>query len=262
MHTPIGLSHVTAAQQWSLPLPQELERQTELDVMCRSGAGPVRRQGCIGHRGLERRTVVTHQGLPVTSLADTWVDLAEVMHRGLDLDDLVVAGDVAARLLERHGDDGECVTGVEQLATCLSGRVRPRGKVILSSALPLISPRSKSPMETRARLVFARAGLPSPELNVAVHFDGTGGDATTGGWLLEGDFVWRKQRVIAEYQGKHHATIGQRAVDASRRVLAEEEGWTFFEVFAGDVYTRPKRLNLLRRLARALDVPDSALTLH
>lgn len=242
-------------------MPRVLEEQKDLDVMCRSSAGPVKRKGCIGHRGLENRTVVTHEGLPVTSLADTWVDLGEVMHRGLVLDDLVVAGDAAARLIERRADDESGRTGVEQLTLCLSKRIRPRGKVILSAALPLISPRSKSPMETRARLVFARAGLPTPELNVAVHFNGADDD-TTGGWLLEGDFVWRKQRVIAEYQGKHHATIGQRAVDATRRSLAEEEGWTFVEVFAGDVYTRPKRIALLRRLARALGVPDSALTLH
>ena len=80
--------------------------------------------------------------------------------------------------------------------------------------------------------------------------------------MLEGDFVWRRQRVVAEYQGEHHKTIGQRAVDVARRHLAEDEGWTFVEIFAGDVFTRAKRIAMLRRLGRALDVPEGQLNLH
>lgn len=258
MRPPVALSHISAAVVWGLPLPPALERQSDLDVMCGLQAGPVRRDGCIGHRGLERRRVVTHPtGVAVTSLADTWVDLGEVLGRGLTLDDLVVAGDVAARLLDRDADvDG---SGVEALRAVLDARTRPRGKRLLSQALDLVSPRSKSPMETRARLMFERAGLPTPELNVAVEFDG--GEGNGAGWMLEGDFVWRDQRVIGEYQGKQHGEIRQRAIDVARRHLAEDEGWTFVEIFAGDVYTRPKRIAMLRRLGRALGVPPSDLNL-
>ena len=39
---------------------------------------------------------MTVYGVRVTDLADTWVDLGEVMSRGLDVDDLVIAGDVVA----------------------------------------------------------------------------------------------------------------------------------------------------------------------
>lgn len=258
MRAPVALSHISAAKLWGLPLPRNLERQSALDVMCGLRAGPVRRDGCIGHRGLERRTAVTHHtGVVVTSLADTWVDLGEVLGRGLDLDDLVVAGDVAARLLDREA--GEEGSGLRTLRTVLDGRIRPRGRRLLTEALDLISPRSKSPMETRARLMFHRGGLPAPELNVPVAFDDD--DGNVAGWMLEGDFVWRNQRVIGEYQGKHHREIKQRATDVARRHLAEDEGWTFVEIFAGDVYTRPKRIAMLRRLARALGVPPSDLDL-
>lgn len=255
----VALSHVSAAQLWGLPLPRSLQEQNDLDVMCAAGAGPVRRDGCIGHRGIGRRSVVTRQGLPVTDLADTWVDLGEVVRRGLTVDDLVVVGDAVARALERADSAG---SGTRLLQDCLSARNRPRGKALLTEALSQVSPRSASPMETRARLVFARGGLPTPELNASVHFDGvTVGDAA-GGWMLEGDFVWRRQRVVAEYQGEHHRTIGQRAVDVARRHLAEDEGWTFVEVFAGDVFNRAKRVAMLHRLARALDVPESDLHLQ
>lgn len=254
---PAALSHISAALVWGLPLPRVIERQSDLDVMCGGRSGPVRRSGCIGHRGLERRHVVQHpSGVAVTSLADTWVDLGEVLERGLGLDDLVVAGDVAARLLDKSTEAGN---GVMLMRATLDARVRPRGKVMLSHALDLVSPRAKSPMETRARLMFQRGGLPTPELNVAVEFEDAGGSGA--GWMLEGDFVWRDQRVIGEYQGKHHRGIGQRAVDVARRHLAEDEGWTFVEIFAGDVYTRPKRIAMLRRLGRALGVPGSDLDL-
>lgn len=253
----VAFSHVTAAQFAELPLPSGVERQTDLDVMCPSGVGPIQRPGCKGHRGLETRKTVVLHGLPVTGLADTWVDLGEVLKRGLALDDLVVAGDVVARRLDEIHEPG---AGVNLLQAVLGSRVRPRGKKLLTEALTLISPRSKSPMETRARLMFHRGGLPAPELNVNVEFD-VEDDQGGAGWMLEGDFVWRKQRVIGEYQGKHHKEIRQRAVDVSRRHLAEDEGWTFVEIFAGDVYTRPKRIAMLRRLARALGLPPEGLTL-
>lgn len=258
MQGELALSHVSAAQLWGLPLPRDLQEQHDLDVMCGVDAGPVRREGCIGHRGLARRTVVTREGVPVTSLVDTWVDLGEVVARGLTGDDLVVAGDVVARQLSRPGD---AERGSGALRKCLDARVRPRGKVLLAEALAEISPRSASPMETRARLAFSRGGLPSPELNAAVHFDADVPGDEGGGWMLEGDFVWRRQRVVAEYQGEHHKSIAQRAVDVTRRHLAEDEGWTFVEVFAGDVFTRTKRIAMLRRLGRALGVPDSDLNL-
>lgn len=257
LRAPVAVSHISAALVWGLPLPAVLERQSDIDVMCGQRSGPVRRDGCIGHRGLERRRVVQHpSGVAVTSLADTWVDLGEVLDRGLGLDDLVVAGDVVARLLDKALGEGN---GVPLMRATLDARVSPRGKIMLGRALALVSPRTKSPMETRARLMFHRGGLPIPELNVAVEFED--GDGNGAGWMLEGDFVWRGQRVVGEYQGKHHGDIGQRAVDVARRHLAEDEGWTFVEIFARDVYTRPKRIAMLRRLGRALGVPESDLDL-
>ena len=91
-----AFSHVTAAQLWGLPLPSAPEGQEDLDVIRATGRGRIERHGCIPHHGAERRELEVLGGLRVTGLADTWVDLGEVMARGLDTTDLVVAGDEVA----------------------------------------------------------------------------------------------------------------------------------------------------------------------
>jgi broad specificity phosphatase PhoE len=235
-----AFSHVTAAQLWGLPLPRELEQQVALDVMRNSDRGPVRRAGCIGHRGLERRTTDLVAGVEAVDLADTWCDLGEVLDRGLDVDDLVVMGDVVVR---RLGTNGRA-----RLESALDQRRRPRGKAALQSALVLVRAGSRSPMETRVRLVFLAAGFPEPRLNAAVRDQ-------AGGWLLEGDLVWEKERVVGEYQGEQHAALRQRAVDAQRRHLAEDAGWTVLEIFHEDVVRPARRHTLLQRFARALGLP-------
>jgi hypothetical protein len=256
----IAFSHVTAARLWGLPLPARLERDdADLDVIRASSKERIRRKGCRGHRGLERRELVEVGGLSVVGLADTWVDLGEVVAPGLGPDDLVVAGDAAARRLEMQRSAGPPVRaglpsrdGAALLGTALHARVRPRGKVLLVQALPLVRSGSRSAMETRSRLMFHRAGFPEPELNAVVR------DAH-GGWLLEGDLVWRRRRVIGEYQGADHASIRRRSADASRLTSAEAEGYRILEIYAEDVFGGARRRACLTRFARALDLDPSSL---
>jgi len=236
----IAYSHVTAARLWQLPLPSHLEKEAaDLDVIRPSSKERIRRRGCRGHRGLERRELVVLAGLRVVGLADTWVDLGEVVPHPLGVDDLVVAGDAAARGLDMRalawatgsawGTAPSSGSGVALLTAALDARVSPRGKARLVQALPLVRAGSRSPMETRSRLMFHRAGFPEPELNAVVR------DAH-GGWLLEGDLVWRKQRVVGEYQGSDHASIRRRSADSSRVTGAEAEGYRVLEIYAEDVY--------------------------
>jgi hypothetical protein len=261
----VAFSHVTAAQLWGLSLPRWLEDGTELDVIRDSDLNRIRRSGCTGHRGLELRETVELRGVRVTGLADTWVDLAEVgaapRGRRLSLVDLVVLGDeVATRLLgepdpgEPWGSPRAVAAARGELARVLAGRVRPRGKGLLARALAMVRAPVRSPMETRARLMFVGAGFPEPEVNADVH----GGD---GQWLLEGDLVWRKQRVVGEYQGSHHASIKRRSYDANRLAVADDDGWRVLEIYAEDVYQRPRRLACLRRFARELGLDETDLRL-
>jgi hypothetical protein len=261
----IAFSHLTAARLWRLPLPAHLEADgLDLHVMRHSAQQRIRRRGCRGHKGLECRERVELDGLPVVGLADTWVDLGEVLTEGLGVDDLVVAGDAVARQLEMQARaeriDGPGRTartdggGGQRLLEVLDQRVRPRGKVLLTQALPLVRARSRSAMETRARLMFHRAGFPEPELNADVR------DAH-GGWLLEADLYWRRQRVIGEYQGADHASRKRRGADSSRSALAEDHDHRLIEIWSEDVHRGARRRACLRRFARALEIDPADLTI-
>jgi hypothetical protein len=226
-----AFSHATAAQLWGLPLPRDLE-DGPLTVM-RSTASPrIRRVGCEPRRGLESREVQAQGDLRLTGLADTWCDLGEL----LALDDLVVLGDAVAN---RLGD-------VAPLGLALGRRVRPRGAVLLREALTLVRMGSDSPMESRCRLLFGRAGLPEPELNAVV-------TDRVGTFLCRADFLWRRKRVIAEYQGADHFGSFERGDDdISRRLLAQDDGWTYVEITKRDYFTAGRRHQLVNRLSRYL----------
>jgi hypothetical protein len=118
----------------------------------------------------------------------------------------------------------------------------------------LLRTRSWSPMETRARLAFVRAGLPEPLLNHDVL------DAA-GEWLVTGDFVWEEQKVIGEYQGEVHAGLNQREADNGRRLLVEDDGWRYLELFAADIFKPTHRATALARLARLLGIDPGTLIL-
>ena len=107
-------------------------------------------------------------------------------------------------------------------------------------------------MESRARLMFHRAGFPEPEVNAAVH-------AHDGGWLAEGDLVWRGQRVIGEYQGAVHGGIRERSYDADRNGLLTDEGWRVLEIYSDDVFRPARRRETVTRFALALGLDPSTL---
>ena len=247
-------SHVSAAQLWGIPLPASLDDQVALDVMRATGKARIERHGCISHRGAECRVTTMVHGLRVTSLADTWVDLGEVVDRGMGRDDLVVAGDVVAGRTPGIHARSPATDAVQPLADALSARVRPRHKTLLTTALALVRNGVRSPMETRARLMFHDAGFPEPEVNAPVH-------AHDGGWLAEGDLVWREQRVVGEYQGAVHAGIAARSRDAHRSGLLGDEGWTVLELFREDLFEPRRRTTTLLRFARALHLDASTLAI-
>ena len=239
----IAFSHATAALLHGIPMPERFEKSTVLDVMRASRRTPIRRKLCAGHRGLESRAVVEICGLRAVGALDTWCDLGDLVARGLTVEDLVVAGD---HLVNRLGLPGPA------LAEALSRRCRPRGAARLEEAAALVRPGVRSPMESRSRMMFVRAGFPEPEVNAAV-FD------AHGGWLLEGDLVWRKQRVIGEYQGADHASIKRRSADSSRAWGAQAEGYRVLEIYSEDVYRGARRRACLTRFALAIGLDPAGL---
>lgn len=224
-----ALSHCSAASLYGLPLPRECEHW---QIHAMSSGSRARRPGVVGHRGLEAREVQTAHGQVVTGLVDTWLDLAPL----LTLDELVVLGDAVAQRLDSLDplEDG-------------AARARTYGRRV-REALRWIRVGSASPMETRSRVLCVRGGLPEPELNAPIH------DAD-GGWLVDGDLVWREAKVLGEYQGEHHFGDYRRGdKDIVRRRAVEAEGWEYVDFTKDDYYRRARRINLVDRLAAAVGV--------
>ena len=142
-----AFSHGTAAALLGVPLPRRFEESTVLDVMRCTGTSVIRRKGCAGHRGLESRTVAEVLGCESCHWSTPGCDLGEWVARGLTVDDLVVAGDdVVNRLRPRPRTlDSQRVLGT---------RCRPRGGAALEAAASLVRSDVRSPMESRARLMF------------------------------------------------------------------------------------------------------------
>ena len=216
----------------------------------------VRREGLVGHRMLHQRGITDVNGLRVVDLADTWVDLGELVGRGkpVGLDDLMVIGDACAARLQT----------VRPLRRALAKRVRPRGKVTLLEALEYIRVRSWSPRETMCRLMFVRVGLPEPLPNEPIY----------ASWDPErllgyGDLVWRIElpsgrviKVIGEYQGEEfHSGDEQRRHDDARTELFGRDGWLVLEIWNADVCTTEARQETVRRFARELEIDVETLNL-
>jgi hypothetical protein len=242
-----AFSHVTAAQLLGIPLPYAVEDDCLVDIVTRTAANRIRRAEVRGHRGLESREITLVHGLPVVSAADTWADLGEFVGPGkpVGLDDLIVAGDAVANLVD----------GTGPLKRAVERRIRPRGKVTLTYAIPRIRRGSWSPMETRARLMVMRAGLPEPVLNAPVF-------SRSGAWLGYGDLVWKEQRVVGEYQGaEFHTRVVDRRHDAIRIDAMERGDWAVVEIVAVDIFEPACRASKLRELAGHLGMNPHLLDL-
>lgn len=205
------LSHDTAARLHDLPAPRRWSIEEPIHVTRATGRPPIERRGVVSHAGLEAREVVTVHDLPVTSVLDTWSDLAPTWSRRR----LFAAGDVLLR--DHRIERGRVVAHVESL----TGR---RGVCVLRELAPLLDAGSASPKESEARLLFIDNGLPVPQLNVSVRDD-------WGRQIGIADFVWWEQRVIGEYDGDQHRT--DRSVwqyERDRRAQFEAAGWTYVEM--------------------------------
>lgn len=192
----VVFSHLTAAHLWGLAIPWTLSRTvTPIEVMRGTNKAPIERLGCQSHRGLERRVIQDVRGIPLTSIADTWLDMIEKYYKRLSVTDAVLVGDAAVELLartrptidesgrprfdvpERHPQTepesdlwwaDPVNAGIRILRERLLARGRFRGKAMAVAALPLIRPRVWSPMETRSRLAIVGGSIPEPLLNATV----------------------------------------------------------------------------------------------
>lgn len=261
----VVFSHTTAARLWGLWLPRRLQGEHGLHVMRATGRPPIERSGCVPHRGLERREIVEQDGVRVTSLADTWLDLIEAFYPRLTLSDAIMLGDAAVERMaptkwvdELHPSAAPTSSqwwvdpanrGPRDLRARLIERRTFRGRRMAREAMRFVRPRVWSAMESYSRSVIVHAELPEPQLNASIHFpDG-------GGFIGFADLAWGKRdparnKVVGEYQGRqvHDEDEPSRVADNDRCLLMRDAGWTVLEIYSKDVTTAGGRLRLVHRL--------------
>lgn len=196
------LSHVSAAAIHGLPL-WGLPTDRVTTTRPRAGHGHQRSRTSITFSASIDDAVAEIDGMPVTTPARTAVDLA----RAFRLDPSVCVADQALHTGAAAPD--ELARHVEAAAG-FRGIGRARRMLALSSG------RAESPLETRSRLTFSRAGLPAPEENVEL-FD------RHGAFLARPDFLWRSWRLIGECDGLGKYLLGGTDEASVRAAISWEK---------------------------------------
>ena len=205
----------TAAELLGLPLPYRLQ-DLDVHVLVPEGMPRPRRVGVRPRQAdIVTGEISMIDGLPVTSPARTFVDLAAFV----SLPDLVAIGDVVQRRYR---------TSVRELSHVHGRRLRYPGKVLARKAIPLLDPRAESPQESRLRIHLIEDGLPCPQVNMVITDE-------SGGFIARGDLVYDRWRIVIEYDGEVHGDPIRRMADATRRTLLRELDWYVVEIVAGDL---------------------------
>jgi hypothetical protein len=229
-------SHYTAAALYGVELPEE-------PLIHVSTCGPVetRMTGVIGHRIQALEHPTWRYGLPLTSPAQTYLDLAA----RLDLVSLVIAGDRLAAL---------CADGVRDLEHVVKVGRGHRGVALARHALWWIDPGSRSSMETRLRFLLVSAGFPKPRCNQPVYDE-------VGEFVAEPDLHVADVRVAHEYESDRHRERRQWELDIKRDEQLHRLGWILIKVTSTDLYSRPSTVVERTRDAyarRSVHVPHGA----
>ncbi|UFS58909.1 DUF559 domain-containing protein [Subtercola endophyticus] len=176
-------------------------------------------------------TITVRFGLPVSDAATTWCTLASC----LGTDDLVAAADGALWVEREHPVYNPHPRPLVERNE-LNGYAEHfgrRGRRALLAAAALSRVGAASPTETRLRLLILRAGLPEPELNVEMHDD----RGRSLGW---GDLVYRRPRVLVEYDGDQHRTdTTQYERDQTRIADLYDAGWSVIRVRKKGLFRDP-----------------------
>jgi hypothetical protein len=117
-----------------------------------------------------------------------------------------------------------------------TSRWRP-GAVEAAWVLPQLDGAARSPKESETRAVLVFSGLPAPEVNAEVR------DAE-GELVAIGDLVYRRWKLLIEYEGRQHALdVAQFARDIDRYGGLRGIGWEYHQV-TNERLARPKAMIL------------------
>ena len=239
LHAAAVISHGSAAVLHRLPMwPNAIDR---VHVTRNRNSGGNRRAVVQVHAApLTEMDITTIDGVPVTSLARTVLDLC----RTVPIEQAVAAGDRALAfglvraVLEEH----------------LAQMTRWPGIRQARRAVTLLDPRSESAGESVSRVRLHEDGLPAPELQQDIYDE-------DGQFVARVDFCWQKQRTIGEFDGKikygRMLKSGQSIEDVlfaekRREDALRDLGWQIVRWLWADLYRRGViRDRVLRAFARS-----------
>lgn len=219
--TPDTVSFYSAAAVHAFKLPGSLSEgrsttRSNLLHLTRAGSAAPRRKGVVGHRAmLAPADIVILQGVPVTSISRTLLDLAGT--GALTLEDLVVIVDDLVCEHVRYLHPRTARMTLEELQRYAGSRRPVAGLRLLRKSLGLARVGVDSPPETRLRLLFGRSGLPAFEPNYVLP-----DEQGTPLWV---DLACPEFRLAVEYDGGHHLTPEQQLADALRNERTVGVGW-------------------------------------
>lgn len=233
------ISHQSAAvvhgiALWHLPL-------TSVHITRPGNGGGHRRRSIHTHVApLCRDEIVTVQGLPVTSVARTILDLA----RSASFESAVVAADSA---LFRH------LTTPPELADARARACRRPGVIGAASVLAFADGRAESAGESRSRVQIYRAGLPAPQLQVPI-------TSADGEFLGVVDFAFEALGTVGEFDGR--VKYGRLLTkDDLRENSAEKIGRIMFKEKVREDHIRAVPLSMARWIWSDIDAGRVEVTL-
>jgi hypothetical protein len=224
-------SHRAAAALWGIDIPLGDRADLRVDLIVPGEGRAESRSDRRVHRlPLSDDERTERRGLPVTTRARTWRDLAAVLEPAA----LLAVTDQLVRVLG----------GPNALAEQLRRHPTGRGCARARRVLPLGDPRAESPMESVVRWIVHAAGLPPPELQYVVR-------TVDGSFLGRADFAWPAFRVLVEFDGDVHRERDVFVNDVRRQNRLVAEGWTVLRYTSADVFGRPEAMvDELRRALR------------
>ncbi len=208
--------------------------------------GQRRREGVRwSYEGFGPEDVVTLQGVsclrPQRALVDEVRSLEHVRDRVVAIDMAVAAG----------------VTSLSRVTAYLD-RVPLRGSGLVREALSSASEGSRSPAETRLRLVWTRdAGLPEPWVNRRL-------EDLDGHLICHPDLFDEEAGTVVEYDGEEHRSAARHDHDVRRQERCRRAGLEYVIVTSRDLHRRPalvERLRVARARSRFAPVGDRAWAL-
>jgi predicted transcriptional regulator of viral defense system len=204
------LSHRSAAAWWGLLQTA----QAQVDVTSphgRHGIAGVRRHQA---RSLAAQDTTTHQGIPITSLARTLLDLAATVRPNR----LERALAQAERALHDHA----------AIADVLSRANGHRGSAALTRATAQEPKLTRSELEVMFLRLVRQAGLPEPESNLPI--------AALDHQRLDPDFYWSTYGLVVETDGwETHRTRSAFRSDRRKDAALVASGWRVLRFTYEDV---------------------------